>query len=52
MFCVGVDLNVKLEKGLKPAFQYTNHMFNMDADLSELIDRCLQGHVKLTFDKW
>ena len=33
MFHVSVDLNVELEQGLKPAFQKTNHMFDMNVNL-------------------
>jgi hypothetical protein len=39
MFLMSVDLNAELKQGLKPAFQTTNHMFNVDADLQRLIDR-------------
>ena len=38
MFLVSVDLNEELKQGLKPAFQKTNNMFDMDADLQRLID--------------
>jgi len=33
MFLVGVDLNAKLEQGLKPAFQQTDCMFDADPNL-------------------
>jgi hypothetical protein len=31
MFLMSVDLNAELEQGLKPAFQKTNHMFDVNA---------------------